>query len=427
VPDRISQDGVEFWGIAEAHFEALDRAIVADWSLLRGDLAWLTRFPGVLTVQSKAWLLSKDLESLRNPRTLELRINRETLTADSIRQIGNSSASDFRRLFRIKFVSGGVVEDGQDAGALHRSWLCLLADKLFAPNYGLFRAGRDARMVSINPISLSVNQALSIFRFTGRLIAHAILFGERLPIHLAGAIRRHLLGRSLVYTDLAQSHPEVYESLESLRTIPRDIEPSELVFVGEVETAPGLRQTFELAENGAEKAVTAENFKDYADALVVLLLEKSIATQLEAFESGFEEVLPRKYLNLFTSNELDLLIAGLPTFDVKDLAANLDFDRYDKDSDVVKWFIEMLEEGTEEFRARVLAFVTDGPSVPIGGFGALNPKMTIKREDDPMKHPVAHACSNLIVIPAYPSKEVLVRKLIDGLAEAEAAGGYTLK
>jgi len=43
------------------------------------------------------------------------------------------------------------------------------------------------------------------------------------------------------------------------------------------------------------------------------------------FLRGFYELVPRDLISIFSYKELELLIAGLPEFDIEDLKANIDY------------------------------------------------------------------------------------------------------
>jgi E3 ubiquitin-protein ligase HUWE1 len=47
------------------------------------------------------------------------------------------------------------------------------------------------------------------------------------------------------------------------------------------------------------------------------------------FLRGFYEMVPRELISIFNFKELELLIAGLPDFDIADLRANINFVGYE--------------------------------------------------------------------------------------------------
>lgn len=83
-------------------------------------------------------------------------------------------------------------------------------------------------------------------------------------------------------------------------------------------------------------------------------------------------MVPVELLGIFNHRELELLIAGLPNFDIEDLKANVEFrGGYTATTPVIQWFWEIIEEfdGTEI--ALLLSFVTGCSKIPLDGFKAL--------------------------------------------------------
>jgi E3 ubiquitin-protein ligase HUWE1 len=53
-----------------------------------------------------------------------------------------------------------------------------------------------------------------------------------------------------------------------------------------------------------------------------------VKDQVQMFLRGFYELVPRELISIFNFKELELLIAGLPDFDLADLKANIDLKGY---------------------------------------------------------------------------------------------------
>lgn len=61
-------------------------------------------------------------------------------------------------------------------------------------------------------------------------------------------------------------------------------------------------------------------------------LAGAIRKQLAAFLEGFYEIIPKRLISIFTEQELELLISGLPTIDIDDLKANTEYHKYQANS-----------------------------------------------------------------------------------------------
>lgn len=64
----------------------------------------------------------------------------------------------------------------------------------------------------------------------------------------------------------------------------------------------------------------------------LVVAEGAIRKQLAAFLEGFYEIIPKRLISIFTEQELELLISGLPTIDIDDLKANTEYHKYQSSS-----------------------------------------------------------------------------------------------
>jgi len=145
------------------------------------------------------------------------------------------------------------------------------------------------------------------------------------------------------------------------------------------------------------------------------LLFKGVENQLEAFLSGFYDVIPMYYVRLFNEYELELLISGLPSIDIEDWKKNSKYVDCKEDSEVVQWFWKYVHSSNKREQASLLQFVTGSACVPLGGFKCLSgpsgtSKFTIKCTGSPESLPSASTCFNLVRIPNYTDEKTLVEK-----------------
>lgn len=63
-----------------------------------------------------------------------------------------------------------------------------------------------------------------------------------------------------------------------------------------------------------------------------LVAEGAIRKQLAAFLEGFYEIIPKRLISIFTEQELELLISGLPTIDIDELKSNTEYHKYQSSS-----------------------------------------------------------------------------------------------
>ena len=103
---------------------------------------------------------------------------------------------------------------------------------------------------------------------------------------------------------------------------------------------------------------------------------------------------------------------------------------YTLDSRVVKWLAEFMGTFSKSDRREFLEFMTGSPKLPIGGFKALCPILTVVvRTTESGQKPESYlpsvmTCAHFLKIPQYPSKESLVDKFL--IAMKEGAGSFHL-
>jgi len=95
---------------------------------------------------------------------------------------------------------------------------------------------------------------------------------------------------------------------------------------------------------------------------------------------------------------------------------------FTKDHQFVKWFFEVLNEMSEEQQRVFLSFATGSDRSPVGGLGKLTFYLEKRGGDDVLLLPEAHTCFNHLIIPEYPTKEILKEKLLLAMENSEGFG-----
>uniref|UniRef100_A0A8V0X046 HECT-type E3 ubiquitin transferase n=1 Tax=Gallus gallus TaxID=9031 RepID=A0A8V0X046_CHICK len=291
-------------------------------------------------------------------------------------------------------------EEGQDAGGLLREWYMIISREMFNPMYALFRTSPGDRVTyTINPSSHCNPNHLSYFKFVGRIVAKAVYDNRLLEWDVE-------LNRSV-------QNPVVLGCRTRLWGVQEF----------------GVCEVRDLKPNGANVLVTEENKKEYVH-LVCQMRMTGERRQLAAFLEGFYEIIPKRLISIFTEQELELLISGLPTIDIDDLKANTEYHKYQGNSIQIQWFWRALRSFDQADRAKFLQFVTGTSKVPLQGFAALEgmngiQKFQIHRDDRSTDRlPSAHTCFNQLDLPAYESYEKLRQMLL--LAIQECSEGFGL-
>lgn len=362
-----------------------------------------------------------DLSVEWNQGHMRMNVRRDYLLGDSVSSVMSLSQIDLRKVWRLEFIG----EDGIDAGGLTREWYQLITEELFNPDIGLWTFSATNQMcMQINPASGIINEEhLVYFRFLGRIMGKALFDRQLVAGHMVCYLYKHLLGWPVTFEDIELVDEDIYKNMKNLMNYSADeLEYSCLDFTVTEENMGG-RETIELIPNGEEVDVSVENLPEYLEANLKYRILDKIKPQLTELMLGFFDVIPEPLMTVFDFQELELLMCGLPTIDIKDWQSNTlytgEYDGTNGDNKWCRWFWEIVESDfDQELRARLLQFVTGTSGVPSGGFAVLQGndgnvrKFTIHGVNAEIcLYPHAHTCFNRIDLPTTSTKEELYERL----------------
>ncbi len=156
----------------------------------------------------------------------------------------------------------------------------------------------------------------------------------------------------------------------------------------------GKKRRVELKPDGANIPVTKANSEEYVLRYVRWVLVDSIKSQWDHFQTGVMRVMEASSLDLFSPEELELLVVGIPDLDFEALEKNTKYEGgYDESTQVVKNFWQFVKESNLEDQSRLLKFATASSKAPIGGLGKLN-FIIQKAGADSANLPTSHTCFN---------------------------------
>ncbi|KAI3641107.1 hypothetical protein MIR68_000837 [Amoeboaphelidium protococcarum] len=190
---------------------------------------------------------------------------------------------------------------------------------------------------------------------------------------------------------------------------------------------PGY-DSIELIRDGAQTLVTSDNVEQYLSRVIDAFVYRGIEQQLEAFRSGFCRVFDIRKLRIFSSAEIQSMWSqqkwdGPWQKNVITDALKIDHG-YSRDSEQVEWFVEIMHQFDQKQQSSFLQFITGAPKLPIGGFKALNPPLTIvaKTCDNPDKYlPSVMTCVNYVKLPRYTSPDIMKQQLLYAMSEGQGS------
>lgn len=115
------------------------------------------------------------------------------------------------------------------------------------------------------------------------------------------------------------------------------------------------------------------------------------------------------------------LICGKEELNFKELERSTRYETYTKDSQVVKWFWEILHLFDSDHKKKFLLFATGSDRAPLRGLSDLRFVIGRQATDDD-RLPSSHTCFNHFLLPEYTSKEVLEQKLRQAIENCRGFG-----
>ena len=397
-----------FFNFTEDHRKILNDLVRQNPKLMSGTFSLLVKNSKVLEFDNKRNYFNRKLHSRgadRQPHPpLQLAVRRDQVFLDSFKSLYFKSADEMKfGKLSIRFHG----EEGVDAGGVTREWFQVIARQMFNPDYALFvpvAADRTTfhpnRLSSINP------EHLMFFKFIGRIIGKALYEGRVLDCHFSRAVYKQIMGKVVNLKDMETLDLEYYKSLEWM--LHNDI--TDIItetFSVEVE-AFGEMQVVDLIENGREIPVTEDNKQEYIRLITEHRLTGSVNEQLENFLKGFHDIVPAELVSIFSEQELELLISGLPDINVDDWKNNTEYHNYTAASPQIQWFWRAVRTFEKEEQAKLLQFVTGTSKVPLNGFKELEgmngfSKFNIHRDyGSKDRLPSSHTCFNRQSIQNFP-------------------------
>jgi hypothetical protein len=201
-------------------------------------------------------------------------------------------------------------------------------------------------------------------------------------------------------------------------------------FSHEVVSSSGKTITVPLSPKVAgDTPVTDSNKLEYIELVAKARLISSTRVEVECLREGLYEVIPEQLLRPFNPDELALLLCGVRSIDVDDWEMHTHYSGgYTAESEVVRWFWELVRTFTADEKSLLLLFSTGLSTLPVEGFANLAGlgrarDFNITCGLDNSLLPTASTCFNLLKLPNYTSKKDLRAKLF--IALRHGSQGFT--
>ena len=302
---------------------------------------------------------------------------------------------------------------------------------------------------SIYPaIGLNNNKkAINLFKLLGFIVARVIYDDRLLDFPISRIFWNLLLDRSVNIRDIKNIDKDLYNVLTDLielinkkkeyinsnkdKNITDEELEEKILYNGKQLNSIDIYFTFpgyeiELKPNGKNILLCMKNIEEYVNLIYDYLFYKGINNILEAFKEGFNVVFDIKELKCFYSDELEEIIFGSDNqkWEEEILFENLKPEHgYTKKSKIFNDLIRYMISLDKDERKKFLIFSTGASRLPVGGFKALSPKLTVVKKTCNYNEfpdnflPTVMTCQNYLKIPEYSSFEILKEKMNKAMNE----------
>lgn len=352
---------------------------------------------------------------------LMVKVSRDNIIQDALIQLEIVAADNPAHLQK-QLVVEFDGEQGIDEGGVSKEFFTLALEEILKPDYGMFRFNDDTGYHQFNPIQFQETE--KEYMLIGMLLGLAIYNAINLDIAFPTVIFKKLLGYDGTFEDLEFSHPDVYRSMTQLLEADKDtVDAMTLTFSAALTSMFDDVVEYDLVQNGKDKPVTNSNKFHFVEVYADFLLNKSIKKSFNAFKRGFELVTDNSPLpDLFRPEELEELVIGQRKYDWETFQDICEYDGgFGKNHETIKHFWSVFDEMEESEKKMLLEFFTGSDRIPVGGLSRLKPKIQSSGPDSD-RLPTAHTCFNILLLPAYKSREKLKERLTKAIENAKGFG-----
>ena len=353
----------------------------------------------------------------------QIDINRKNYVVESMKQI---KKEDLYKELKINFVG----EVSYDAGGILREWFTVLFKNLEGEKLNLFIVS-DSQEFSyiINPFLQNTEKNLEYFNFIGKLMAKALLDNITINICFNKIIYKLILHEEVTFDDLVFIDTPLYNSLKNLKDMNiENLKDLELYYSIEQKDKNDNLHSFDLIYDGNK--IPVKNIDDYIKKRIDFMISQIIIF-CEEIRKSLNNIIPMKVLEIFTADELELIINGKPYIDLDEWKTYTEYrEPYNKNSKVIIWFWEIMKNLSQKQLSNFLQFSTGSGRVPINGFAELESnrgnisRFTIIKSNYVSKNKnyiKAHTCFNRIELPEFPNKNLL-KEAVDFVSNCEILG-----
>jgi hypothetical protein len=300
-----------------------------------------------------------DQEAFMRSASFNLTVRRSHVVQDTINSLLRAPQDHLGRRLMVTFQG----EEALDAGGVGREFFHLLTSQLFSPDYGMF-AVVNGNHYWFTPTRV---EELDVYTMLGTVVALAAYNHILLTIRFPLLLYKKLLGKTIGLNDLEELDTERVRGLRDLLKMKErgeDVASVMLTFTVMVENF-GANDLVELVPNGSNLDVSNDNVEKYVYESVQWYAHRSVQSQFEAFQRGFNRLFAQSRIEMFAPDELDLLLSGEEVLEWAELRKNAKYiDGYRSNSPAVRYFWDVFNDLSNEDKVKFLQLRLDDFTSP---------------------------------------------------------------
>lgn len=377
--------------------------------------------PAALVLDNMKALTSRD----KNQIDL---VHSQSCFAQAFRQLREKDSVVYRyifsgdRVFSINFHG----ESGIDAGGVFREGVSRIVEDLFSPHFNLLLLcpnGQHETHINLdkyvpNPAHTGP-LALEMFEFMGRLMAMSLRAKLSLPFELPSIVWKQLVGEEVVLDDLMAIDAITCHLLKAVQNCEEDGITNEDIFEAKYgdklkwcyNGSDGLER--ELKKGSTRAVVTFHTRMEWCEAVTAARLGE-FSKQVAAIQRGMDSVVPIRVLQLFSWQQLEVLVSGDPSIDVEVWKSFTDSSGLPSKTTQLFW--KVMETLSPKEHSGFIRFAWGRSRLPPAKDFSVKMKLT-RLASGPGGHrlPVAHTCFFSVELPDYSTEEEMRHGLLTAI------------
>ncbi|XP_023409026.1 probable E3 ubiquitin-protein ligase HERC6 isoform X2 [Loxodonta africana] len=330
-----------------------------------------------------------------SPPQFKLRVRRNHLVEDALRQLSQAEVNDLSKELVIEFIE----EITSVAGGVKSEFFHCVFEEMTKPEYGMFMYPEDgAYMWFPAKPKFEKNRYFLFGILCGLSFFHLNVANIPFPL----ALFKKLLGQKPSLEDLKELSPLFEKNLqEVLNDEADDLEELYIFF-----SIYWDKNRADLIPNGISIPVDQTNKNDYASKCVDYIFNTSVKEVYEEFQRGFYRVCDKEIIQYFQPEELMSAIVGNTDYDWEDFEKNATYDQgYYKSHPTIQMFWKAFHKLTLDEKRKFLFFLTGSDRLHVKGIRNIGIVFRCPETFSENDGPRSLTCYNILDLPKYSTME----------------------